>query len=65
MVAVGQRREALHVDAEHPRERVGLGVAELGELLGHVLTGQCPWHSWMPTSGEASGAVPTGRADAA
>ena len=35
--AVRERREALHVHAEQPRERVRLGLAELGELPGDVL----------------------------
>ena len=37
MVAVGQGGQALDVDAEQARERLGLGLAELGELGGDVL----------------------------
>ena len=37
VAAAGQRREALHVHAEQPRERAGLGLAQRGELVGDVL----------------------------
>ena len=37
MVAVGQGGQALDVDAEQAGERLGLGLAELGELGGDVL----------------------------
>ena len=64
MVAVGEGRQALDVDAEQARERLGLGLAELGELGGDVL------HRAVALAqldaGERAGAgVPTGRADAA
>jgi cytochrome c oxidase assembly protein subunit 15 len=35
-VAVGDCREALDVRAEQPRERLGFGLTQLGELLGDV-----------------------------
>ena len=37
MVAVGEGGQALDVDAEQARERLGLGLAELRELGGDVL----------------------------
>ena len=37
MLAVGERGQALDVDSEQPRERVGLGVTELRELGRDVL----------------------------
>ena len=42
MVAVGERGQPLDVHAEQPRERIGLSVAELGKLPGHVLHGAVP-----------------------
>ena len=64
MVAVGQGGQALDVDAEQARERLGLGLAELGELGGDVL------HRAVALAeldaGELAGAGrPTGRAEAA
>ena len=35
-VAVGDGGQPLDVGAEQPGERLGLGLAQLGELLGHV-----------------------------
>ncbi len=35
-VAVGDGGEPLHVAAEHPADRLGLGLAQLGELVGDV-----------------------------
>ena len=35
-VAVGDRRKSLYVRAEETREHLGLGLAHLGELLGHM-----------------------------
>ncbi len=35
-VAVGDGGQSLDVPAEQPREDLGLGLAQLGELLGHV-----------------------------
>ena len=35
-VAVGDGGQPLHVAAEHPADRLGLGLAQLGELVGHV-----------------------------
>ena len=37
-----ERGQPLHVHAEQPRERVGLGLAQLRELLGHVLDRAVP-----------------------
>jgi hypothetical protein len=37
VVALGQGGQALDVDAEQARERLGLGLAELRELGGDVL----------------------------
>ena len=35
-VAVGDRREPLDVAAEDPADGLGLGLAQLRELVGHV-----------------------------
>ena len=35
-VAVGDGGQSLDVAAEHRREHLGLGLAQLGELVGHV-----------------------------
>ena len=35
-VAVGDRRQSSDVGAEGPADRLGLGLAQLGELVGHV-----------------------------
>ena len=49
VVAVGQRRQALHVHAEQPGERLGLGLAQLrGTPAATCCTGQWPWHSCTP-----------------
>ena len=37
MVALGEGGQSLDVDAEEARERLGLGLAQLGELGGDVL----------------------------
>ena len=42
VLAVGERRQALDVDSEQARERVGLGVTELRELCCDVLHGAMP-----------------------
>ena len=42
VVAVRERRQALHVHAEQPRERICFSVTELGKFPSHVLDGAVP-----------------------
>ncbi len=66
MVAVRQGGQALDVDAEQARERLGLGLAELGELGGDVLDRAVTLTQLNPGAGDAvPGRAPTGRAEAA
>ena len=39
VLSMGEGREALDVNSEQARKRVGLGVAELWELGRHMLNG--------------------------
>ena len=64
MVAVGQGGQALDVDAEQAGERLGLGLAELGELGRDVLHRAVPLAE-LDAGERPAPAVPTGRADAA
>ena len=48
-IAVGDGGQPLHVAAEHPADRRGLGLAQLRNSWATWDTGQCCWHSCSPT----------------
>src|SRR5215207_6962478 len=63
-VAVGDRGQALDVGAEQPGKDLGLGLAELGELLGHVGDGAVVLAQLLPRCGcrgAGRGGVAVGR----
>ena len=53
VLAMGKGRQALDVDSEQPRERIGLGVTELWELCRDVLHRAVPLAQLHPGQGRA------------